>query len=125
MQEIEELRQSLSEAQAEIAAQVDVNNRLGGQLEEAQGVMRTLEVEIARLKDPWTPFEAAPKDGRKVILGRFTGNPEAMHEGLVKVDRYTQPEEGKGWVGYGRFNHTYWPPTHFMPIPAPPEKKES
>jgi len=68
----------------------------------------------------WRPIASAPKDGTSVLLGRFTGDPKAMHEGLVEVDWYRKEGSGHSYVGFGRFNQTYWPPTHWQPIPAPP-----
>ena len=66
----------------------------------------------------WQPIETAPKDGTKVLLGRFSGT-GTDHDGRVRVDWYRQL--GDSYIGWGDFNMRYWPPTHWMPIPPPPE----
>jgi len=69
----------------------------------------------------WQPIETAPKDGTKLLVGRFTGNNNsANHEGLIAVDWYRTPGMMAGFIGFGKFNTTWWPPTHWMPLPPPP-----
>lgn len=70
--------------------------------------------------DGWRPIETAPKDGTKVLLGRFTGRKKADQEGFCAVDRWHRREDGAGFTGFGKFNPTYWPPTHWMPLPPAP-----
>lgn len=73
----------------------------------------------------WRDIESAPKDGKtRVLLGRFTGDPKAMNEGLMAVDWYRTEYSGHGFVGFGLFNNTYWPATHWMPLPPPPTTEE-
>lgn len=66
----------------------------------------------------WKPIETAPKDGTPVLLGRFRKG--CSKNGRVRVDWYRLPEDGAGFLGFGKFNNTYWPATHWMPIPPPP-----
>ncbi|WP_082430767.1 DUF551 domain-containing protein [Novosphingobium sp. KN65.2] len=68
----------------------------------------------------WQPIETAPKDGRCIIVGRFTGK-KNNHDGLVQVDRWHNRERGDSYNGFGKFNNQFWPATHWMPLPAPPE----
>lgn len=68
----------------------------------------------------WQPIETAPKDGREILCGRFTDEKDKFN-GKINVDWYRQPHHGKGYIGWGRFNPKYWPPTHWMPLPKPPE----
>lgn len=70
----------------------------------------------------WQPIDTAPKDGTSILLGRFTGNPKEQHEGLQAVDWYRTPAKDAGFIGFGKFNAQYWPPTHWMPLPPPPAK---
>ncbi len=69
----------------------------------------------------WQPIESAPRDGSKILLGRFTGKPKADREGYICVDWCRQAKDKRGFIGFGGFNTTYWPPTHWMPLPAPPK----
>lgn len=62
----------------------------------------------------WQPIETAPKDGTRVLVARFA--PGTKYDKIMKVDRWQEK-----YSGFGLFNHTYWPPTHWMPLPAPPE----
>ncbi|QPB21158.1 DUF551 domain-containing protein [Rhizobium sp. 007] len=72
----------------------------------------------------WLRIDTAPKDGTRVLLGRFTGDPKGDHEGFVSVDWYRQPEDKQGYVGCGHFSEHYWPPTHWMHLPQPPKVKK-
>lgn len=69
----------------------------------------------------WQPIETAPNDGTRVLLGRFTGDKTAMHEGKMSVDWYRREDEA-GFIGFGHFNNHYWPATHWQPLPAEPNK---
>lgn len=73
----------------------------------------------------WQPIETAPKDGTKVLAGRFTGKPKADYEGYMAVDQWNTPSKTRGWSGWGRFNDQYWPATHWMPLPAPPAQQST
>lgn len=61
----------------------------------------------------WREIESAPKDGRSVLV--FC--PRASDHGYERI-RLTWRKDGK-WQGA---NNTSWPPTHWMPLPAPPTK---
>ena len=61
----------------------------------------------------WRDIESAPTDGRSVLV--FC--PRASDHGYERV-RLTWRQDGK-WQGA---NNTSWPPTHWMPLPAPPTK---
>lgn len=65
----------------------------------------------------WQPIETVPKDGRKVVLGRFVKQCPHGHAGRIEIDKW---RGGNPWLGFGRFNEQYWPPTHWMPLPDPP-----
>lgn len=67
----------------------------------------------------WQPIETAPKDGTKILLGRFDGTGRE-YDGRIRVD-WWRSRMGAGYTGFGHFNPTYWPPTHWMPLPAPPD----
>jgi len=67
----------------------------------------------------WRPISEAPKDGTHLLLGRFvTACPFDMN-GYMAVDFW----HTKHFTGWGLFNEQ-WPPTHYMPPPAPPASEE-
>lgn len=59
----------------------------------------------------WQPIETAPKDGKDVLV--FT------HNGLVRLAFYDKALGGvwSSWPGRNQCT-----PTHWMPLPAPPEQ---
>ena len=67
----------------------------------------------------WQPIETAPKDGTKIILGRFVKNCQEGRSPHVEIDFWHRLPV-VGYEGFGKFNDKYWPPTHWMPLPAPP-----
>ncbi len=69
----------------------------------------------------WQPIETAPKDGTKILLGRFV-NDGSEHDGRVMVDWWRTHHDS--YTGFGHFNPHYWPPTHWMPLPAKPDTGE-
>lgn len=64
----------------------------------------------------WLPIESAPRDGTEILCGRF----KDPKYGLMAVDWYRRPEDGHGFVGFGKFNSHHWPATHWQPLPKPP-----
>ena len=71
----------------------------------------------------WQPIETAPRDGTTVLLL----SQEAVKQGrLLKhggcaVDYWHDPKRDNcRFTGWGKFNETYWPPSHWMPLPPPP-----
>lgn len=69
--------------------------------------------------DGWLPIETAPKDGTKVLLGRFIKGFSDIN-GHIAID-YWRSRSEHTFEGWGRFNAQYWPPTHWMPLPSPPD----
>ncbi len=68
----------------------------------------------------WRDIASAPKDGTKVLLGRFTTVLPAERNGHIDVDWYRLPTDNRGYVGWGHFNPGSWPATHWQPLPPPP-----
>ena len=70
----------------------------------------------------WRPIETAPTDGTLVLLygPKSLQGGKVVDKHLVTADRYAQPNDRKGFIGWGKFNAEYWPPTHWMPLPDPP-----
>lgn len=77
-------------------------------------------------KSPWRPISTAPKDGSYVLLygpargttpsvGRFTADEYA------KRPRPFWSRVGLWGVTWDRLN----PPTHWMPLPLPPEPEDT
>jgi hypothetical protein len=73
----------------------------------------------------WQPIESAPKDGTEVLLFEFLPH----HEPMVRVgyweengtDLHSGADGISGWslVGEGYIGEIE--PTHWMPLPEPPE----
>jgi len=69
----------------------------------------------------WQPIETAPKDGTKFLAGRFVKKCPYDANGHIAVDRWHERAKGDHYNGLGSFNGNYWPATHWMPLPQPPE----
>lgn len=65
----------------------------------------------------WQPIETAPKDGTKILLGCPASR---GYSGVVEKCYWHKWDNGKGkwwdWVTPDK-------PTHWMPLPTPPEGK--
>ena len=73
--------------------------------------LNALWLSMQELGDNWLPIETAPKDGQRVL----TCKPRA---GKFKINI--------AYFSHGKFvaeNNIYWKPTHWMPLPPPPEDK--
>ena len=68
----------------------------------------------------WQGIESAPRDGMDVLVGRFVSDPSADKNGYIAVDWWRSHKEAGGYIGWGKFNMQYFPPTHWMPLPTPP-----
>ena len=66
----------------------------------------------------WQDIESAPRDGTRVLLGQF--NDKRDFYGRMAVDWWRTEGGSHSYTGFGQFNKTYWPATHWMPLPAPP-----
>ena len=67
----------------------------------------------------WRDMKDAPKDGTRILLGCFaTEFRERL--GHTAVDYWHSLIAGDNFDGWGRFNAAFWPPTHWMPLPAAP-----
>lgn len=63
----------------------------------------------------WQPIATAPHDGTKIIAF-------ALRDGAptIKINWWRRREDKAEYIGWGEFNATFWPPTHWIPLPAPP-----
>lgn len=69
----------------------------------------------------WQQIETAPRDGTRIILGS-AGNEPVMGS-------WREYADGGGWshgdeesdVPYGPMDDPRWTPTHWMPLPEPPQ----
>lgn len=60
----------------------------------------------------WRPIADAKKDGRKLLLARFNGR----EPDVIGVGRAGDEDHGMEWS-------VWFTPTHFRPLPAPPEQE--
>ncbi len=70
----------------------------------------------------WESIETASKDGQKILLGRFAKGCREGKYGFMAIDKWHTPTNGIGWIGWSKFNPELWPPTHWQPLPEPPNK---
>ena len=79
---------------------------------------------LSSAKEPqtegWRDIASAPKDGTRVLVGRFAEKPHPSYpNNVVEVD-YWHERKHNDYEGWGRFNPQFWPATHWMPLPALP-----
>lgn len=70
----------------------------------------------------WQDISTAPKDGTKVLVGRFVRKCQTDFNNIVTVDFWHTPKL-HNFLGWGNFNTQHWPPTHWMPLPNPPRSE--
>jgi len=71
----------------------------------------------------WMPIESAPEDAHAILgfSGMWRGNPEiAVYEAM----RFGSSKQFGGWAVPGDHEGYHDPPTHWMPLPAPPENAD-
>lgn len=82
-----------------------------GLFDEAADEIEKLTAALAERE--WREMETAPTNGQSVLL--FC--PRARDYGYARI-RLTWRKDGL-WQGA---NNTLWPPTHWMPLPPPPQE---
>lgn len=97
------------------------------------------EIERLKAQTKWQPIETAPKTGRTILLGYYNshGNwrtlrgqwysKELIAEEWSEIDDESDPAELEGWYETAVEpddppNCWRTEPTHWMPLPLPPEK---
>lgn len=70
----------------------------------------------------WQPIASAPKDGTRIVLycASVRDKSEQARVGKCEVDFWHNSKE-HDFIGWGKFNATFWPPTHWMPLPILPK----
>jgi hypothetical protein len=96
-----------------------IESRASENVRSVGAAIAALAVAKQHLAPQWQPIETAPKDGEKVLVGRFKRR--CPWNGRIAVDWYRRPEDNAGFIGWSRFNPQHWPATHWMPLPKPPE----
>jgi hypothetical protein len=85
------------------------------------------------IQTPWQPIETAPKDGNAALFyGRHTGSPPDAQRGVVAGDHWWgillwdiwRRDRPGMWVFAKDGNPPWSEPTHWMPLPPPPEPRE-
>lgn len=69
----------------------------------------------------WNPIETAPKDGTYILA--YSPLAHEFNYSNIRVTYYRRSEDKQGFIGWGEFNSRNWPPTHWMPLPEPPNAK--
>lgn len=112
------------------AADEDDENFLdGGMLvDELFGLLERLHAAYMESEgqQKWLPIADAPKDGTKILL--WDGNRKNTYRGYWETQPYNrrpQPFWQNDCTGSDIMYQRTFPPTHFMPLPAPPVQEES
>jgi hypothetical protein len=71
---------------------------------------------MEKVKTGWLPIESAPRDGTR-ILAYEDGN----HYALEWCQEFPEPDGGYWKCFCGQYVTITPEPTHWMPLPAPPE----
>lgn len=78
----------------------------------------------------WQPIETAPKDGTTVLLAYKDELLIGWYQDEQRIRHGQVISSTKKWTGYGVFDRIYPStsepppePTHWMPLPKPPEVK--
>lgn len=81
------------------------------EIDQLRAALAEAQAEIERLKKPWKSIEDAPRDGARIL----TYSPKAANyeKAEIRINRW----HNECWWNC---NNTYWAPTHYAPIPAPP-----
>lgn len=73
----------------------------------------------------WMPIESAPRDGKAILVycpnKRIYGETGNVIRTCWQRHATHDPDNSYGWVGLYDINDT---PTHWMPLPQPPEESE-
>jgi hypothetical protein len=77
--------------------------------------LATAEAEVVRLREPWQPIETAPRDGRLLLCASMTNQLHGYYDRAVL--RYISELQGWSCPGLSGLS-----PTHWQPLPAPPER---
>lgn len=84
------------------------------------------------MANAWMPIATAPKDGTWILVTGCKSGDESNEQPCVVaqwtnyLNGYTYP--GKGWWQFAWFDGGYYGrlggsgPTHWMPLPTPPER---
>jgi hypothetical protein len=75
-------------------------------------------IEIVRKHTGWQPISTAPKDGTRILVFQNGGRGIAWWQG-------TGGEPSHLWCHHDGDFRAYCNPTHWMPLPPPPEQGES
>jgi hypothetical protein len=71
----------------------------------------------------WLPIETAPKDG-SAVLGYFPGYDGVSFARRDVIAMYWSGWGGGIWDCASSGHHIHQSPTHWMPLPSPPDSKE-
>ena len=67
----------------------------------------------------WQPIETAPKDGTRILVS-CVYEVEGQTHSYEWADWWGWDDEWEGWLDFPSQIPAPVPPTHWMPLPAPP-----
>lgn len=69
----------------------------------------------------WQTIDTAPKDGRRILVGRFDPKGSDHHPNNIIAVDFWHTRRSYSFEGFGQFNDQFWPATHWMELPEPPK----
>jgi hypothetical protein len=101
-------------------ARCDWSYNCDGLFAEALATIEQLQAEKARRE--WQPIESAPKDGTLILVtGRFGANQRPTPcDAWQRAPRIAWFEMHRTWLGFPSSKALDGEPTHWMPLPEPP-----
>jgi len=116
------MSETLNDVVVEAALDAMEKGNIDARLPYHEGDMRLMRAAIsAALSHPltsqWQPISTAPKDGTDVLCVCMEASKGyEKHIGTMAVDAWRER-----YSGFGQFNGSLWPATHWMPLPAAPK----
>lgn len=83
---------------------------------------------VPTVHSQWQPIASAPKDGAAIILASWGGSSDGdLFPWWIEESEWLIDGRNEGWhlTGERRKTIERFPPTHWMPLPAPPGKENT
>ncbi len=89
---------------------------MGGRIDDPDFLVHPAYAGVSGVSMNWQPIETAPKDGTEILAAR---QPRQFDWWIMDVVSYAWEDENGHWWQHD--GNRAWQPTHWMPLPSPPE----